>query len=157
MSTNTYIDPVFTTELREWIQNDTFVYEGSEYDVDVVLPAWNKGLPKEMQPHYGKTLTEEHKKKCSEAKMGEKNGFYGKKHSPETQKKMREAQANRTSESYEGNREKMRGVKNPFYGKTHSPEALKKMSAVHEGKTISEEHKRKISEYWAKRSIQKVS
>ena len=44
MSTNTYIDPVLTTELREWVQNDTFVYEGSEYDVDVVLPAWNEGI-----------------------------------------------------------------------------------------------------------------
>jgi len=157
MSTDTYIDPVFTTELREWVQNDTEPYIPNE----VAGSAWNKGLPKEMQPHYGKTLTEEHKKKCSEAKMGEKNGFYGKKHSPETQKKMREAQANRTSESYEGNREKMRGVKNPFYGKTHSPEALKKMSAVHKGKTISEETKKKMSEsikkMWAKKQLPNLS
>ena len=86
MSINTYTDPVFTTELREWIQNDTFVYEGSEYDVDVVQPAWNKGLKtgpngyvytaedRERMSEYGKTL------------IGEKNPFYGKKHSTESKK-----------------------------------------------------------------------
>ena len=70
MSTNTYIDPVFTTELREWVQNDTFVYEGSIYDVDVSIPAWNKGIP----------WPEEHKRKLR-----------GRKHTPEARKKMCEA------------------------------------------------------------------
>ena len=107
MSTNTYIDPVFTTELREWIQNDTFVYEGSKYDIDVVLPAWNKGLPKEMQPFYGKTLTEEHKNKCSESSKGEKNAFYGKKHSEETKAKW-SAKRKGVSNHTEYQREKIR-------------------------------------------------
>ena len=136
MSTNTYIDPVFTTELREWVQNDTEPYIPNESEV----PPWNKGFS---------------------MNVGEENPFYGKKHSPETRKKMRDAAANRTSESYEGNREKMRGVKNPFYGKTHSPEALKKMSAVHKGKTISEETKKKMSEsikkMWAKKQLPNLS
>ena len=78
MSTNTYIDPVFTTELREWVQNDTFVYEGSIYDVDVSIPAWNKGLV----PGWNKGIpcSEEHKRKLR-----------GRKHTPEARKKMCEA------------------------------------------------------------------
>ena len=152
MSTNTYTDPVLTTELHEWVQNDTFVYEGSIYDVDVILPAWNKGLPKEMQPWYGKTLTEEHKKKCSESSMGEKNGYYGKKHSPEIQEKMREAQANRPAHTEQQKR--LIGEANSK--RVWSEEAKKKISAAHKGKTISEEHKRKISEYWARRREKKL-
>jgi len=103
MSTDTYIDPVFTTELREWVQNDTEPYIPNE----VAGLAWNKGLPKEMQPFYGKTLTEEHKKKCSESSKGEKNGFYGKKHSEETKAKW-SAKRKGVSNHTEYQREKIR-------------------------------------------------
>ena len=64
MSTNTYTDPVFTTELREWVQNDTFVYVPNECSEQ----PWNKGF---TNWHEGKD-----------------NPFYGKKHSPESRKKM---------------------------------------------------------------------
>ena len=37
----------------------------------------------------GKTLSEEHKKKISHSVRGEKNGFYGKRHSEETRIKMK--------------------------------------------------------------------
>ena len=128
MSTNTYIDPVFTTELREWIQNDIEPYIPNESEV----PPWNKGFS---------------------MNVGEENPFYGKKHSPETRKKMREAAANRPAHTEQ--QKILIGEVNSK--RVWSEEAKKKMSAVHKGKTISEEHKRKISEYWAKRSIQKVS
>lgn len=62
-------------------------------------------------------------------------GNLNKHHSPETIKKMSEAQS---------------GENNHFYGQKHTPEAHKKMIENHarywEGKTFSEKHKKKISE-----------
>ena len=71
----------------------------------------------------GKTLSEETKRKISEAKKGEKHPNYGKtfSHSEETKRKMSEA---------------MKGENHPMYGKT----------PWNKGKTLSEEHKRKMSE-----------
>lgn len=37
-------------------------------------PAWNKGLPKEKQPNFGKVCSEQRKKKIGKANSGEKNG-----------------------------------------------------------------------------------
>lgn len=45
------------------------------------MPAWNKGLK----------CSEEWRKHNSEAHKGEKNHFFGKKHSEKTRKKMSEA------------------------------------------------------------------
>jgi len=42
-------------------------------------------------------------------------------------------------------RESMMGVKNHFYGKHHSEESRKKMSKYQSSKTLSEDHKQKIS------------
>ena len=96
MPTNTYTDPVLTTELREWIQNDTFVYDGSKYDVEQEHLVWNKGLKGTLDP-----LSEEHKRKIGEANRGKKHseetkikiGSYhaGKTNSVEARKKMSEA------------------------------------------------------------------
>lgn len=40
--------------------------------------SWNKGLPKESHPNYGKKMSEEQKKKISLSKSGEKNHNFGK-------------------------------------------------------------------------------
>jgi len=64
---------------------------------------------------YGKTHSEESKKKMSRPKSGKDNGMYGKKHSDETKKKISE---------------NLKGEKNPFYGKKHSDETKKKMSEI---------------------------
>ena len=94
MSTNTYMsttdDPVVTTELWEWVQNDTFVYEGSEYDVDAVFVPWNKGMKTGSN---GYVYTDKDRKRMSEIGVngaGEKKAFYGKKHSVESKKLMSE-------------------------------------------------------------------
>ena len=53
---------------------------------------------------------------------GENHPFYGKHHTEESKKKIRE-----------GNKGKRVGEKNPFYGKTHSEEARKKMREAKKG------------------------
>lgn len=47
----------------------------------------------EMSPNFGRTHSEETKKKMSESHAGKRNSFYGKKHSPETRLHLSEAQA----------------------------------------------------------------
>ena len=59
--------------------------------------SWNKGLPKEMQPNFGKTLSEQTRKKISErAKISQRGRIHpelrGKKLSDEHKQKDREAQ-----------------------------------------------------------------
>jgi len=76
----------------------------------------------------GRALSEDHKKKLSEAakkRTGEANHFYGKTHSEEARKKMREGQA---------------GVQR----KPHSEETKRKMSESQKGRKFSEETKEKM-------------
>ena len=94
----------------------------------------------------GKHLSEETKKKMSEASKGNKYAL-GHKHSEEAKNKIAEA---------------MKGEKNPFYGKHHSEDTRKKIRASKKGKHLgkdnsfygkhhSEETKRKIFEARLKR------
>lgn len=53
---------------------------------------WNKGLPSEMQSNFGKPMSEEQKKKISEARMGSPTWNKGVPDSEETRRKKREAQ-----------------------------------------------------------------
>jgi hypothetical protein len=81
-------------------------------------------------PFYNKSHSEEARRKISEAAKGENNYWYGKSHSNETKKKISEAN---------------KGENHPLYGKSHSEETKIKMSEVKKGKCFSEEHRRKIS------------
>ena len=53
------------------------------------------------------------------------------------------------------------GAKNPFYGRRHSPETIAKMVDSHRGRTLTPEHKRKLSEnkkaYYARLRLQQES
>lgn len=78
----------------------------------------------ENNPMYGKHHTEKTKLKLKKVHQGEKSYWYGKTHSEETKNKISEANKDRN----------------------FSDEHKEKLSQAHKGKTFSEEHKRKISE-----------
>ena len=91
--------------------------------------------------HKGKQFSEEHKKKLSEAKKGEDNPMYGKHHTDETRKKLREA--NKGKQLSEETKNKMREAKK---GKHHSEETKKKIGEANKGKPKSDETKNKMRE-----------
>ena len=78
-------------------------------------------------------ISEETREKMSESNKGEKNGFYGKKHSNESIKKM--------SEASKGNQ--------IWLGRKHSPESIKKMSESKMGYMPSDETRKKMSEMFS--------
>lgn len=80
--------------------------------------------------HLGRKLSEETKRKLSEAVSGEKHPFFGKHRSEETKRKMSEAR---------------KGEKNHMYGKHLSDETKRKLSEANKGKRLSEEHREKLS------------
>ena len=82
----------------------------------------------------GDTISEETRRKLSEAQKG-------KTHSEETKKKLSEAHKGKTHSE-----ETRRKISEIQKGKTLSEETKKKLSEVNKGKTLSEEHKLKISE-----------
>ena len=91
----------------------------------------------ENNPMYGKKLSEETKKKLSEAAKGNKN-MLGKKHSEETRKKIGAAAKGKpkSEETKKKMREAKKGENNAMYGKHHTDEARRKMSEKAKGKNF---------------------
>ena len=83
------------------------------------------------QSHKGMITSEKTKKLLSDINTGEKNPFFGKKHSESTIKKMSNIK---------------QGEKNPFHGKHHTKESKKLMSEANKGIPNTPEQKHKISE-----------
>lgn len=93
-------------------------------------PRWNEGDKKKNlsislkesykkrggSPLKGRTVSEETRKKMSEASVGEKNAMYGKTHTLEVKKKLSDIG------------KKLTGEKNPFYGKKHSKKTKEMLS-----------------------------
>tara|TARA_B100001971_G_C18205936_1_gene547616 strand:+ start:433 stop:1371 length:939 start_codon:yes stop_codon:yes gene_type:complete len=90
------------------------------------------------QSKYGKTRSEETKRKISEANTG-------KTLSEEHKRKLYEANIGRTH-SEEARRKMSEALKGKYAGKTLSEEHKRKISEANTGKTFSKEHKRKMSE-----------
>jgi len=97
----------------------------------------SEALSGEKHPMYGKEHTEKAKQKMREANSGEKHPMYGKTLSGEIKKKLSEA---------------LSGEKHPMYGKTPSDKTKQKMSDARTGekhhmygKTHTKETKKKIS------------
>jgi len=102
----------------------------------------------------GRFISEEHRRKISEAQKGEKGNNYGKHISEEQKKKISEA--NKGKKLSEEHKKKIgdahRGEKNKWFGthwnlgKHHTDETKKKLSDVGRGRHHTEETKKKISE-----------
>jgi len=116
-----------------------------QYFLDEMQPFFNIAKIAD-RPLFGRTMSEESKKKLSESKKGkhlskahkqllsemfsgEKNPFYGEKHTEETRQKI--SKTNKGKKRTEEEKRKMSetrvGENNHFYGKHHTPEALEKM------------------------------
>ena len=109
----------------------------------------------------GRVLSEETRRKLSDANRGKNHPNYGKTTSLETKAKMSASKKNMSDETRKKMSEVKKGENHPFYGKTHSPETKRKMSDAKKnpseetrrkisdakkGKTLSEETRRKMSE-----------
>lgn len=107
----------------------------------------------------GRKRSEETKRKISEygkTRIGEKNPFYGRRHTEETKITISKANRGKNSSRYgkppwnkgikysEDIRKSMSALAKKNF--TEKPEIRKKMSIAHKGKKFSEEHKNKISE-----------
>lgn len=77
-------------------------------------------------------MSEETKQRMSVAKMGQKNSFYGKRHSSQTKQKIREV------------RENYKGINHPLFGKHLSLQTKQKIREKHLGKKHSSETIRKM-------------
>lgn len=104
--------------------------------------------------NHGK-LSDETKRKMSEARQGEKHHMYGKTHTDDSKRKMSEIKLGKipSEETKRKRSEALKGEKNPMYGKPKSVETRQKMSDAHRGekshmfgKPKSDETKRKLSE-----------
>lgn len=124
--------------------------EGNPFPKGELNPKYGKGydLIGEKNPFYGKKHSERVRKilsKKASLKIGEKNPFYNKKHSEETKKLIRIKAKVRFSKK----------ENNPMYGKNHSEEARRKISLANKGRTLSLEHRIKISETLKKNNLGK--
>ena len=140
-----YTEPDDAIVLEQYILDNYF--DLFEYNIarDAIAPMRGREQTDEAKQKISKfqtghTLSEESRKKDSEAHSGENNPFFGKHHSEETREKMSQAHA----------------------GTHHSQETCKKIGKANSGKNspnfgkhFSEEHKRKISQAqklrWASR------
>ena len=127
-----YADKTFKPT-QKIILKDDYLTRADAYADEIILQEYYKVVE---NPHfanrsyqtstsfsvYGLQYSEEHKRKISQARKGNKSssGMSGKSHSEETKRKMR--------------------------GRSHSEEAKKKISKATKGRKFTEEHRKKISE-----------
>lgn len=88
----------------------------------------------------GNVLSDEHKRKLSEALSGEKHPMYGKKHTPLSLEKMSKA---RIGFTHTDDAKQKISIGNK--GKKLTYEQRKRMSDVRKGKTLSKEHRENLS------------
>ena len=108
---------------------------------------WNAGLKN--------CVSKESLKKMSESHKGENNYWYGKHHSEETKRKIKERDSLTIKEKYKTKwglkiknilSKKNSGSGNPMYGHKYSEETLDKMSIIAKNRKYSLETRKKISE-----------
>ena len=97
--------------------------------------------PSQHSKIHGENYSDERRKKISERKKGKNNPMYGRKHTEETKKKIKNNAPLKT------------GKNNPMYGRKHTEEAKDKIRNSNLGKKLSEETRKKISGKMAGRII----
>jgi len=102
---------------------------------------------KRVQWNKGKTLTEEHKKKCSESNKGIFNPFKGRQHTEETKKRISEANKgksppNKGQKMSAEQRKKLSIAKKAYFKK--NPGAMKGKNHPSYGRKISKEQQQKM-------------
>jgi very-short-patch-repair endonuclease len=121
---------------------------------------WNKGKKRRPSPLKGRSFSEGHKRKLSEAHKGLPSGRKGKTHSEEAKHKMSIAKKGyaawnkgkkHTEESRQKMSEALKGDNHPNYGKTLSEKTRHKIGEANRGRKFgphSDEWKEKIRKYW---------
>lgn len=103
-----------------------------------------------------KRLSDKWKANIGNSVRGEKNGFYGRKHSEETKQKLREIAKKRTFSE-----ETRKKISLAHSGVSLSEDHRKKISLSNTGIIFSDEHKRKISEakkrYYERRRLESTN
>ncbi|MEI6842628.1 MAG: NUMOD3 domain-containing DNA-binding protein [Methanomicrobiales archaeon] len=97
----------------------------------------------------GKTVSQETRRKISDAIKGKNNPMFGKSPSVETRRKMSVARKLRAPPSDETRlrmSESKKGEKHPLFGKHPAEETIRKMSEAKKGKQLSKQHRQNISD-----------
>ena len=116
------------------VDNGYNMTEGGEGSIGLVHT--EKTRKKMSRTRKGVPKTDEHKQNISKALMGENHPSWGKSPSDETRDKMSKSQT---------------GRKGGMLGKSHSKATKQRLSDVNKGKTLTDEHRKKISDAHRKR------
>lgn len=112
-----------------------------------------------------RVVSEEERKAISERQSGKNNSFYGKTHTEETKRRLSEVSSSRTGDKHHSYgkplseehkkklSERLSGENHPFYGKTLSEETRRKISEARTGSVMDEETKSKISKTMSKKYL----
>jgi group I intron endonuclease len=161
-SFNKYGDLAFAVAILELVSDPSLLIEREQVYIDLLNSAGRNGY--NQSPTAGSTLginrppfSEEWRSKLSNATKGEKNPFYGRKHSEEARQqiaaKARVRMADPTKNYFYDR--SLIGELNGMYGKTHSVEARAKIGAASQGRKWSPELRMQMSRYRKGRTLLK--
>ena len=147
-----YGESAFSLSVLEQVSEDLCLLEAEQRYIDTLKPDYN--IATHATGGSG-PRSEETKQKISAAVKGDKHPFFGKTHSEETRKKISEANLgkaawNKGTPLSKAHRaklsESLSGSKHPQFGVERAKETKKKISASLTGHEVSAETRKKISE-----------
>ncbi len=147
-----YGESAFSFSVLDQVSEERCIYEAEQHYIDTLEPEYNiatvagggsgprseetkrkisDAIKGEKHPFFGKTLSEDHRKKISEANLGKKAWNKGMPLTEEHKRKMSEA---------------VSGEKHPQFGVARSEETKRRISEKLMGHEVSAETRRKIGE-----------
>jgi hypothetical protein len=151
-SWNLYGEETFSLSVLDQVSEECCIFEAEQHYIDTLEPEYNiatvagggagprseetkrkisDAMKGEKHPFFGKTLSEDHRKKISEANLGKKAWNKGMPLTEEHKRKMSEA---------------VSGEKHPQFGVARSEETKRRISEKLMGHEVSAETRRKIRE-----------